>query len=93
MNKQFALISLATLSLLATSCAQHQYQVAEVTRSRILIDSRYDNAQNQEAVAFLAPYKERVDAMMSPVMGYAAHDMSTHRPESELSNLLTNMLI
>lgn len=93
MNKSKILITLATTALLASSCATHHYTITGVERSRILIDSRYDNAQNQEAVAFLAPYKERVDAMMSPVMGYAAHDMSTHRPESELSNLLADVLI
>ena len=93
MNKQFALISLATLSLLATSCAQHQYQVAEVTRSRILIDSRYDSIIPAEATAYLAPYKAHVDSLMLPVMGTAASDLWRKRPESPLSNLLSDILV
>ena len=56
MNKSKILLTLATTALLASSCATHHYTITGVERSRILIDSRYDNAQNQEAVAFLAPY-------------------------------------
>lgn len=69
MNKQFVILSLATAALLATSCAQHQYSMADVQRSRIVIDQRYDANPDKEATAFLAPYKQKVDEIMSPVMG------------------------
>ncbi len=49
--------------------------------------------QTSEAVAFLAPYKQQVDSIMGPVMGRVAHNMEAQRPESDLSNLLTDILI
>ena len=80
MNKQFVILSLATAALLATSCAQHQYSMADIQRSRIVIDQRYDANPDKEATAFLAPYKQKVDEIMSPVMGVAACDMPRFRP-------------
>lgn len=93
MNKPIIYLSLAAASLVSVSCAQRQYSVADVQRSRILVDSRYDAAPDREAVAFLQPYKDRVDSVMSPVMGVAACDMARFRPESPLSNLLSDILV
>ena len=93
MNKPAIILSIATASLLATSCAQKRYAVADVQRSRIVIDSRYDAHPDRDAAQFLVPYKVRVDSMMSPVMGVAACDMERHRPESTLSNLLADILV
>lgn len=82
---------LATLMLLS-SCAT-KYRVACIERTRILVDSRYDAPKNSESAAFLAPYKAQVDSIMSPVMGQVARNMDAHRPESELSNLLSDILV
>ena len=73
------------------SCRSH-YEVTQVQRSRILVDSRYDVAHS-EATQWLAPYAARVDSLMSPVVGTAACDMAAHRPESPLSNLLSDILV
>lgn len=78
--------------LLASSCASH-YGLAGVERSRILIDARYDAQPDEEAARFIAPYRQAVDSMMGPVMGRAAHDMAVHRPESDLSNLVSDILL
>lgn len=93
MNKPSMILTLATASLLLGSCAQQRYSVAGVTRSRILIDSRYDATPDRDAAAYLAPYKAKVDSLMSPVMGTAACDMPRFRPESPLSNLLSDILV
>ncbi len=79
--------------LAAWSCSTHRYQVTSVEKSRLLIDSRYDAKPNQDAFAFLAPYKQAVDSAMSPVVGTTARYMAASRPESELSNLLADILI
>lgn len=76
-----------------SSHAARRYMVADVSRSRILIDSRYDAAPDADAAAFLQPYKARVDSLMSPIMGTAACDMSRQRPEGTLSNLLADILV
>lgn len=93
MNKSFITLTLASAALLAASCARHTYSVASVDRTRIVIDSRYDANPDTEAASFLSPYKAHVDSLMSPVMGVAACDMGRFRPESELSNLLSDILV
>lgn len=84
-------VLLAAASVLA-SCHYH-YQLAGVERSRIVIDSRYDGSIDAADVAFLAPYKRQVDSVMGPVMGTVAHNMAVSRPESDLSNLLSDILV
>ena len=75
------------------SCAPKHYQLVGVERSRIIVDSRYDQNPDEAAVAFLAPYKRVNDSIMRPVMGMVARNMHSHRPESELSNLLSDILV
>lgn len=94
MKKHLFSMSLMAWGLLcvAPSFAQ-KYQVAKVSRTRILIDNRWDAKPDAQAEAFVAPYKSKVDSIMGPVVGTTAHDMMRHRPESELSNLLTDILV
>lgn len=75
------------------SCAPKHYQLAGVERSRIIVDSRYDQNPDQAAEQFLAPYKRVNDSIMGPVVGQVAHNMHAKRPESDLSNLLADILI
>ena len=83
---------LVVMALIIVSCKTH-YQVASIERSRIVVDARYDTHQDAEAVAFLAPYQHVVDSIMGPVVGYSAKFMQSHRPESELSNLLADIMV
>lgn len=80
------------LALLSSSCATN-YKLANVSRSRILIDSRYEKPEDSMAATFIGPYKQKVDSIMSPVVGYAARYMWAEKPESNLSNLLSDILI
>lgn len=75
-----------------TACSTH-YRLDSVERTRVLIDSRYDTALPAEATAFIAPYKHRVDSIMSPVAGRSARYMEASQPESLLSNLLADILV
>lgn len=78
--------------LLCSSCATH-WQITGVERSRILVDKRYDAQPDAQAAAFLKPFADEVNKEMSPVVGRTARYMASHRPESELSNLLSDILI
>ena len=80
-------------ALLMSSCAPKHYQLKGVERSRIIIDSRYDQNPDQAAAKFLEPYKRVNDSIMGPVVGQVAHNMHVARPESDLSNLLADILI
>ena len=74
--------------LMASPAFAQKYKVAKVERTRILVDQKWDAQPDAEAARFIAPYKSKVDSIMGPVVGHIAHDMTRHRPESELSNLL-----
>ena len=75
------------------SCAPKHYHLASVERSRIIIDSRFDHNPDEEAAKFIEPYKRVNDSIMGPVVGVAAHNMHQTRPESDLSNLLADILV
>lgn len=92
-NKILCVLTLSGGCGWLVSCAPRGYAVTSVERSRILVDSRYDGRSDAETEAFMAPYRHRVDSVMSPVMGRSAHYMSAERPESGLSNLLADILV
>ena len=89
-KKQYFLGVVAILTM--TSCAPKHYHLTSVERSRIIIDNRYDQNPDEKAAAFLAPYKKVNDSIMAPVVGQVAHNMHAKRPESDLSNLLSDIL-
>ena len=90
-RKTVYLVGLSAM-LMGTGCASH-YELASVKRTRILVDSRYDAAPDAAAAKFMEPYKHRVDSVMGPVVGEVDHDMTAHRPESDLSNLLADIMV
>ena len=90
-NKQLFLASFATLMMV--SCAPKHYQLTGVERSRIIVDSRYDQNPDQAAANYLAPFKRVNDSIMGPIMGRVAHNMHPDRPESDLTNLLSDILV
>ena len=90
-KKQLIWASLAALMM--TSCATKHYQLTTVERSRIIIDSRYDQQPDEKAAKFLAPYKRVNDSIMGPILGQVAHNMHPDRPESDLTNLLSDILV
>ena len=92
MNHKLLFSGLLT-ALLMFSCAPKHYSLVGVERTRIIIDSRYDQNPDQAAVKFLEPYKRVNDSIMGPIVGQVAHNMHPQRPESDLSNLLADILI
>ena len=86
------LLLCSAASLVLAACKSH-YTLGDVSRQRIVIDSRYDAHPDAQAAAFLAPYKQKVDSVMEPVLGEVARDMVAVRPESNLSNLLPDILV
>lgn len=91
-SMQMMLASMA-LMLMASPAFAQKFKVAKVERTRILVDKKWDVQPDAEAAKFIAPYQHKVDSIMGPVVGSVAHDMTRHRPESELSNLLCDILV
>lgn len=91
MKKKTATAALAAVTIMA-ACTTPM-TVTKTERSRILVDSTYDRHTDSRAEAFMQPYRQQVDSIMSPVVGKAACYMAAERPESKLSNLLADVLI
>lgn len=73
------------------SCSS-SYSLVGVEGGRVAITRQYDNHSDAEAFNILRPYQQKVDSIMSPVIGHSAMSMSAFRPESPLSNLIADVL-
>ena len=92
MRKNHLICGVLTL-LAMTACAPKHYQLTGVERTRIIVDNRYDQNPDEAAAKYIEPFKRVNDSIMGPVMGRVAHNMHVERPESDLSNLLADILI
>ena len=92
MNKNLVSITFITGMMTLVSCRSH-YEVADIQRSRILVDARYDARPDAQAAEFMKPYKHVVDSIMGPVVGRSAKYMTAKRPEGTLSNLLADIMV
>ena len=91
--RKYLIFQGAFATMLLVSCAPKHYQLTSVERTRIIVDSRYDQNPDKAAAEFMAPYKRVNDSIMAPVMGQVAHNMHPQRPESDLSNLLSDIMV
>lgn len=80
---------MTTVFLLA---CQERYHVVSATGEQLVVDSVWDALTTTQEEAVLTPYKHVVDSMMSNVVGELAMDMDRVRPESELTNLVADVL-
>lgn len=76
---------------LLSSC-NSGYSVTSIEGGRIEVTAAFDSNPDSAAMAVLAPYQRTVDSIMSPVIGQSARFMDRFRPESELSNLVADIL-
>lgn len=81
-----------SVALFCVSCSSG-YRIVGLERSRILIDSAYDRTEDKAAADFIRPYKQHVDSIMSPVVGRTSEYLYAEKPESNLSNLLADILV
>lgn len=92
MHKRKIITLCAGATIALASCVTH-YQMDGVTRSRIIIDNRYDNPNDTKAQSFITQYRTKVDSVMSPVVGRTARYLDKYQPESPLSNLMADILL
>lgn len=52
-----------------------------------------DSIVDQEFMAILNPYKDQVDSKMEEIIGFSPNGLMSYRPESPLSNFLSDMLL
>ncbi len=68
------------------------YSITSIEGGRLEVTAALDKHPDAAALAVLAPYRRTVDSIMSPVIGQSARFMDCYRPESELSNLVADIL-
>lgn len=76
---------------LLASCSSG-YSLAGVEGGRVAITDVYDRKPDAEALNILKPYQQKVDSIMSPIIGHSAKNLTAYRPESPLSNLMADVL-
>lgn len=91
--KKILFIAAVMSCSIATPALAQKYSVKSIQHERITIDNRFDANPDAEAAAFVAPFKAKVDSINAPVIGTCARHMASRRPESEMSNLLSDILV
>lgn len=81
---------LLTTFLLAA--CQGKYHVVGAEGEQLSVDAHWDAQAPERVVAALAPFKHQVDSTMNRVVGESLVDMNRERPESELPNLVADVL-
>jgi 2',3'-cyclic-nucleotide 2'-phosphodiesterase (5'-nucleotidase family) len=89
----YSVLTIMVTLLFNPALLAQNYHLVSVSRSRILVDSVFDRNIDTIASRVIAPYKNKVDSLMLPVVGISARYMASYRPESPLSNLLCDILV
>jgi len=84
---------LLPLALFLVSCKSHHYVLQSVEPHRIEVTKALDSNPAYEAVDFLKPYLAGVDSLRKPYIGQSEQYMTAGRPESLLSNWVTDALM
>lgn len=91
MSRKITIGWMLCAALCCTSC-RSQYELTDISVTRVPIDATWDAAQDAEVVALIAPYKSQFEGMMNEVLGQAAVSMDKRRPEDLLGNLIADVL-
>ncbi|MBN2764943.1 MAG: 5'-nucleotidase C-terminal domain-containing protein [Paludibacteraceae bacterium] len=89
-SKTFLLIAI-TFSF--WSCSQPKWIISDSSSVKIAMDSTKNATADTAYIAWLKPYKQKVDAQMNEVIGYSAVTMRAHKPESLLSNFSADVYL
>lgn len=83
-------VAACCFSLLITAC-KGSYFVSGAVGTAIPMTAQYDRGHTSMNV-LVDSYRERVDSIMSPVVGHSAGNYARYRPESPMSNLMADIL-
>lgn len=89
MKKQFLILTLCAVSL---SLAAQRYEPVAVEAHRIEVTHAWDRLIPARLDSLIQPYRAGVDSLRSPVLGESAMTMTAGRPESLLSNWMSDVL-
>lgn len=82
----------AFVSMFLFACSTDHVVVHSITGGRIELTDTYDHEQDMQAVAIYKDYHDRLDSMVNIVVCHTAGPMRVGYPESELGNLVADVL-
>lgn len=85
----FSLLGILILAMMLNCQAQSQ---THFKYQAVTLDSNYAHHPDSAMSAYLNYYKQQLDNAMNKVIGRCNKDLRNYQPQSELSNLLTDML-
>ena len=92
MKTKSLFLTLTAFLFLLSGCKSY-YSLTQVSRTRMLVDSRYDQQPDVYAAAYLLPYTQHVDSLMNPLVGRTSQFLDRGIPEGLLSNLLPDIFM
>lgn len=84
---------LLCLYLLSCNIWAQKYKVYSISAERIEVTEKLDQTPDEKALEIIAPYKDKVDSVMAPILGMSKVAMESQRPESRLSNWIADVLL
>ena len=85
-------VGLFLFLIILTGC-NSGYSVKNIAGGRVPMTEVFDNhTADKEVMDIIEKYKKGLDSIMSPVVGHAAQNLDSYRPESPMSNLMADLL-
>ena len=72
--------------ILLAACSPKTWQITKTLSTKIAIDNKTEALADTSYTAYLQPIKQKLDAQMNVVIGFAPETMKGYAPESLLSN-------
>ncbi len=93
MTRRFKTILITIGFMLPAGLSAQHYKPSGVKFGRYEVTRNLDAVPDSNALRIVAPYRQAVDSIMSPVLGESEVAMSPDRPESPLSNFVADVLL
>lgn len=89
----FVLLFVVSLIIYLTDAQRYNYSKPELVKTELIPIYATDTIQHTQMHKFICLYKSKLDKSMNQVIGFAPETMEPKQPESELSNLIADIML
>ncbi|MCF8298305.1 MAG: 5'-nucleotidase C-terminal domain-containing protein [Saprospiraceae bacterium] len=93
MQKLKSVLFISSLLLLIFVSCDSNYKVVDTDYELIRLDSNLKIADDSVALEIIAPYKQKLDSLMSDTIAYASKDLTISLPEGIMNNFVADLLL
>lgn len=90
---RYFVLFVVMLGAMSDSIMAQHYALKSVAGRRIAVTRKYDLMIEEDLYKLISPYKAVVDSLMNSVVGSSDRRMEVYRPESPLSNWVTDSMV